>query len=46
MRNWDEYQELYNTQDDWYLKYVDSELKRIKKRYRYENNRRTEKRNR
>ena len=41
MRNWDDYQELYNAEDNWYLEYVDSKLKQIKRRYKNENNSRT-----
>lgn len=33
MRNWDDYQELYNTEDNWYLEYVDGELKKIRRKY-------------
>ena len=33
MKHYDDYQELYNTQDDWYYEYVDRELKNIKRRY-------------
>ena len=42
MKYWDDYQELYHTKDDdLYLDYVDNELKKIKRRYKHANNRRT-----
>ena len=33
MRYYDEYQDLYNSEEDWYYEYVDEQLKRIKRRY-------------
>lgn len=33
MRYYDEYQDLYNSEEDWYYNYVDEELKRLKKKY-------------
>jgi hypothetical protein len=42
MKYWDEYQQLYNTNDDdEYYKYVDKELKKIKRRNKHANKRRT-----
>jgi hypothetical protein len=37
MKHWDDYQELYNTNDESYYKYVDKELKKIKRRHNNEN---------
>lgn len=34
--NYDEYLELYHTENDWYLNYVDKELKKIQRRYKHE----------
>lgn len=33
MRYYDEYQDLYNSDDEWYYMYVDEELKRIRRKY-------------
>ena len=33
MRYYDEYQDLYNSEEDWYYEYVDEQLKRIRRRY-------------
>ena len=33
MRYYDDYQELYNTNDDWYYEYVNRKLKEIRRRY-------------
>lgn len=33
MRYYDQYQELYHSDDEWYYKYVDEQLKRIRRRY-------------
>ena len=33
MRYYDEYQELYHSDDEWYYMYVDEQLKRIRRRY-------------
>lgn len=43
MRHYDDYQTLYNEKDDWYLEFVDKELKKIQRRHKHETNRRTEK---
>ena len=43
MRYYDEYQDLYNSEEDWYYAYVDEQLKRIRRRYN--ESRRTIKRN-
>ena len=32
MRYYDDYQELYNTQDDWYYEYVNRRLKEIRRK--------------
>ena len=37
MEYWDDFQELYNTEDEWYFDYVDRELKRIKRRQNNDN---------
>ena len=37
MRYYDEYQDLYHSDDEWYYMYVDEQLKRIKRRYKNEN---------
>jgi hypothetical protein len=37
MKYWYDYQELYNTKDDEYYKYVDEQLKKIIKRHNNEN---------
>ena len=33
MRYYDEYQDLYNSEEDWYYEYVDEQLKRIRRQY-------------
>lgn len=33
MRYYDEYQDLYNSEEYWYYTYVDEQLKRIRRRY-------------
>lgn len=33
MRYYDDYQDLYNSEENWYYTYVDEQLKRIKRRY-------------
>lgn len=33
MRYYDDYQELYHSDDEWYYMYVDEQLKRIRRRY-------------
>lgn len=33
MRYYDDYQDLYHSEEDWYYVYVDEELKRIRRRY-------------
>lgn len=43
MRYYDDYQDLYNSEEDWYYTYVDEQLKRIRRRYN--ESRRTIKRN-
>ncbi len=45
MKNFDEYLELYQSEEDWYLKYVDERLKEIKRRYDKNESKRTIKRN-
>ena len=35
--NYDDYIELYHSEEDWYFEYVSKELNRIKKRYKNEN---------
>lgn len=45
MRYYDEYQDLYNSEEDWYYTYVDEQLKRIKRRYDKNESKRTIKRN-
>ena len=43
MRYYDQYQELYHSDDEWYFEYVNRELDKIKRRYKNEC-RRTKKR--
>ena len=45
MRYYDEYQSLYNEEDDEYYEYVSRELDKIKRRYNKNESRRTIKRN-
>ena len=33
MRYYDQYQELYHSDDEWYYMYVDEQLKRIRRQY-------------
>ena len=33
MRYYDDYQDLYNSDDEWYSTYVDEQLKRIRRKY-------------
>ena len=41
MRYYDEYQELYHSDDEWYYMYVDEQLKRLKRRYDRNESKRT-----
>ena len=45
MRYYDNYQELYHSDEEWYYKYVDEQLKRIKRRYDKNERTRTQQRN-
>lgn len=31
--NYDDYIELYHSDDEWYLEYIDQELKKIRRQY-------------
>ena len=44
MKYYDQYQELYHSDDEWYFEYVNRELNKIKRRYNNERER-TQQRN-
>lgn len=46
MRYYDEYQELYHSNEDWYFEFVNRELEKIKRRYDKNESKRVTKRNR
>ena len=43
--NYDDYIELYHSEEDWYFEYVSKELNRIKRRYERNERKRVTKRN-
>ena len=45
MRYYDDYQDLYNSDEEWYYTYVDEQLKKIKRRYDKNERKRTQQRN-